>query len=155
MPKSGLCPTLIKLLQKVLDAQMHRTSRTIHSMHLNSLEKCNCTSTMTIIRSGRDSKPLPLRLEPHPNRMRHNKNIALFFYHCRYFLLIFMIVYLFTVGHVCCSCCCYEHEPCRPIFSHSPLRLRQRFIFHLTYSITSTVLLFTSILSVFLPMQSV
>ena len=42
-----------------------------HYRHLNSLEYCLCTTTMTNILSGRDPKPVPLGSEPQSTTKCH------------------------------------------------------------------------------------
>ena len=56
-PHSGQCPTLIEWLQGFFILHITIDSTT-HSRHLNSLEHCTCTTSMTDIRPGRDSSPL-------------------------------------------------------------------------------------------------
>ena len=44
---------------------------TVHSMPLNSLERCICTTTMTNIRPDRDSNLVPPGYKPQSIRMSH------------------------------------------------------------------------------------
>ena len=44
---------------------------TVHSMPLNSLEHCICTTTMTNIRPDRDSNLVPPGYKPQSIRMSH------------------------------------------------------------------------------------
>ena len=58
-PKSGLGPTLIEWLQGFFIVRS-TIDDTAHSRPLISLEHCICTTSMTNIRPGRDSNPVPL-----------------------------------------------------------------------------------------------
>ena len=67
-PKSGLYYTFIEQFQGLFI--VHNTiDNTAHSRPLNSLEHCIGTTSMTNIRSGRVSYPVPLSSEPQLDRM--------------------------------------------------------------------------------------
>ena len=65
---SGLCPTLIELLQGLFIVHITLDS-TKHYGSLNSLEHYICTTSMTNIKPGWVSNPVSLRLEPQPGRI--------------------------------------------------------------------------------------
>ena len=69
-PKSGQCSTLIARLQGLFIVHNTNDSNT-HSRHLNSLEPCICTNSITNIPPDRDANPVPLCFEPRLDRMSH------------------------------------------------------------------------------------
>ena len=67
--KVGTMPYSSRITSRVLyTAQYHKAS-IAHSRPLNSLEHCIFTTSMTNIRSDRDSNPVPLSFDPKPVRM--------------------------------------------------------------------------------------
>ena len=70
-PKAGTMPySYFNWLQGLFI--VHSTiGSTVHSMHLNSLEHCICTTTMTNIRTNRNSNLAPPGHKPRPIRMSH------------------------------------------------------------------------------------
>ena len=64
---------------------MHSTiGSTVHSMPLNSLEHCICTTTMTNIRPDRDSNLVPPGYKPQSIRMSHRGRPSQVEYHIEY-----------------------------------------------------------------------
>ena len=62
---------LFRMTSRVFFIVHSTISSTIHSMPLNSLEHCLCTTTMTNIRPDRDSNLVPPGYKPQSMRMSH------------------------------------------------------------------------------------
>ena len=62
---------LFQMTSRVLYSAQYHRQNSVHSMLLNSLEHCICTTTMTNILPDRDSSLRPPGYEPQPIRMSH------------------------------------------------------------------------------------